>query len=168
MLYKNTNKEEALEELYNQHIDSVYRVCFSYLKNKADTEDAVQDTFLRAIQHIDEFTSQSHARAWLIVTSSNICKNILKSWIRKQRSELNDWEEIDIIEHPSSKEESQVLSVLLNLPDKYKTPLYLFYYEEYSCQEIAQAMQKKESTVRSLLRRGRLIMKKRLGGDFDE
>ena len=51
------------------------------------------------------------------------------------------------------------------LPEKYKTVLYLYYYEEYSCKEIAEMMQKKESTVRSLLKRGREALQKKIGGD---
>ena len=114
--------EAAFTELYVQHVDAVYRICYSFLKNRTDAEDAVQETFLRLMQ--------------------------------SQKPLENE-----------TPEETAVLKALMQLPEKYKTVLYLYYYEEYSCKEIAEMMQKKESTVRSLLKRGREALQKKIGGD---
>lgn len=77
-----TDKEIA--EIYARHVDTVYRVCFAYLKNSADTEDMVQSTFLKLIEYKGQFNDEEHEKAWLIVTSTNMCKNLLKHWWRKR------------------------------------------------------------------------------------
>ena len=53
----------------------------------------------------------------------------------------------------------------MQLPDAYRMVLYLYYYESYRTAEIAEMLKKKESTVRTLLRRGRMQLKKMLGGE---
>lgn len=70
--------DEEIEKIYNRHVDTVYRVCFSFMKNEADTEDLVQETFLKLIMSGKSFTSQEHEKAWLIVAASNACKDALK------------------------------------------------------------------------------------------
>ncbi len=154
------------QRVYEQHVDAVYRICYSFMKNKADAEDAVQETFLKLLQNKQTFENDAHERAWLIVTASNICKNHLRSWTRQKREELETFEEIP--DKVRNESENPVLEAVLKLPDKYKTVIYLFYFEEYSCGDIAAALDKKESTIRSLLKRGRAILQKALGGEADE
>ena len=156
--------EAAFTELYVQHVDAVYRICYSFLKNRTDAEDAVQETFLRLMQSQKPLENDAHLRGWLVVTASNVCKNMLHSWLWQKRQEVEDWEEV-LKSDNQTPEETAVLKALMQLPEKYKTVLYLYYYEEYSCKEIAEMMQKKESTVRSLLKRGREALQKKIGGD---
>ena len=68
-----TDKEIA--EIYKRHSKTVYRVCFAYMKNPADTEDAVQDTFFQLIKSGPAFESEEHEKAWLIRTATNICNS---------------------------------------------------------------------------------------------
>lgn len=164
MQHVNPLDEAAFTELYMQHVDAVYRICYSFLKNRADAEDAVQETFLRLMQSQKPLENESHLRGWLVVTASNVCKNMLHSWIWQKRQEVEDWETV-LQSKTQTPEENAVLTALIQLPEKYKTVLYLYYYEEYSCKEIAEAMEKKESTVRSLLKRGRAALQKEMGGD---
>lgn len=77
-----------------------------------------------------------------MVTASNVCKNMLHSWLWQKRQEVEDWEEV-LKSDNQTPEETAVLKALMQLPEKYKTVLYLYYYEEYSCKEIAEMMQKK-------------------------
>ena len=58
-----------------------------------------------------------------------------------------------------------VLEAVLSLPQKYKDPIYLHYYEGYTAREIGEMLHKKENTVYSLLSRGRELLKQKLGGD---
>lgn len=170
MLYQDEpSNDDGFQRAYRQHIDAVYRVCYGFMKNKADAEDAAQETFLKLIQKngSKSFDSISHERAWLIVVASNICKNNLKSWTHQKREDVENTDELP---DPSERgsETNPVLEAVLDLPDKYKTVIYLYYYEEYSCSEIAAAIGKKESSVRSILRRGRNLLEKKLGGAADE
>ena len=61
--------EKEVGEIYNRHVNSIYRICFTYMKNKADTEDAVQNTFVKLLKYSGEFQNEEHEKAWLIVTA---------------------------------------------------------------------------------------------------
>lgn len=157
-----TDKE--IEEIYMRHYKTVYRVCFSYMKTTHDTEDAVQDTFFRLIKSSPAFDSEEHEKAWLIVTATNICKNELRHWWRR-RGNIDDYYDL-----PSSEsvEMDEIFQVVMGLPNKYKTIVFLYYYEGYSSVGIANMLKKPQSTVRNYLHNARCILKERLGDDFDE
>ena len=144
---------------YNRQVDTVYRVCYSFMKNKADTEDMVQETFLRLLSTGKEFESERHEKAWLIVTASNLCKDALKKWWRKSEN-IDDY--LDIAEEP--KQEDGVLEIILQLPNDYKDAVYMYYYEGYSTVEIAQHLKCPEATVRSRLSRARSQLQSMMGG----
>ena len=86
-----TDKEIA--EIYMRHCKTVYRVCFAFMKDPADTEDAVQDTFFRLIKSGPAFENEEHEKAWLIRTASNICKNMLRHWWRR-RENIDDFHDL--------------------------------------------------------------------------
>ncbi|MGF7143166.1 RNA polymerase sigma-70 factor (ECF subfamily) [Anaerotaenia torta] len=155
-----TDKE--IEELYLRHMRTVYRVCFAYMKNQADTEDAVQDTFVRMIRSGAAFESEEHEKAWLIRTASNVCKDVLKAWWRK-RENLEDYEALC---SSGGIEADDTLKVIMKLPDKYKTVVYLYYYEGYTSVEIAELLHKPQSTVRNHLSEARSVLREELRSDF--
>jgi RNA polymerase sigma-70 factor (ECF subfamily) len=154
---------KVIAELYERHHETVYRVCFMYMKNTADTEDAVQNTFVNLIKSGSLFHNAEHEKAWLIRTASNICKNNLKHWWRN-RENLDD---CDILRSEPGFEIDETLNAVMSLPDKYKSVIYLHYYEGYKTSEIAETLHKPQSTIRNLLREARIILKKRIG-DFNE
>ena len=155
-----TGKE--ITEIYNRHLNTVYRICFSFMKNTADTEDMVQETFLRLLSSGVGFVSEEHEKAWLIVTASNLCKDTLKKWWRKT-------EDIDDpalgLQQPPFEIDS-VLDAIMRLPADQKCAVYMYYYEGYSTAEIAGYLQCPLATVRSRLSRARKTLKRKLGGDF--
>ena len=105
--------DEELTEIYRRQVDAVYRVCYAFMKNPADTEDLVQETFLKLLTSGRRFDSQDHERAWLIVTASNACKDALKHWWRRRE----DLEACQAQAPPF--EVDGVLSAVLALPDRY-------------------------------------------------
>jgi len=157
-----TNKEIA--DIYQRHVQAVYRLCFAYMKNPADAEDAVSDTFCRMIQSGPMLESEAHAQAWLIRTAGNVCKNSLKHWWRRNEP-LEDHAHLQVGE---STEIDNTLETIMGLPDRHKTMVYLYYYERYTGAEIAAILRKPQSTVRNHLREARTILKRKLGGVFDE
>ena len=108
------------------------------------------------------FENENHERAWLIVTASNLCKNNLRHWFRKKRNSFEEY--MGVLKYEDSHD-FEVLDEVLALPDKYKTVIYMYYYEGYSTVEIAKNLDTGESTVRSQLLRGREMLKKSLGGE---
>jgi len=154
---------EELTQIYNRHIKTVYRVCFMYMKNQSDTEDMVQNTFIKLMRDKTVFQSEEHEKAWLIRTASNLCKDYFKHW----------WSKTVGMDHVSDTAVDQKfasdsnLNMVLALPPKYKTPIYLYYYEGYSTVEIARILKKKESTVRSWLHKGRNLLRMEMEGDLE-
>jgi len=156
--------DREIAELYERHKKTVYRVCFAYMKNTADTEDAVQDTFIQLIKAGTAFESEEHEKAWLIRTATNICKNVLRNWWRRGEN-LENYENLH---RDGDFDADDVLGVIMGLPDKYKTVVYLYYYEGYDSVEISKILGKPQSTIRNYLHEARSALRSKLGGDFDE
>lgn len=149
-----TNKE--IVDIYNRHFDTIYRVCYLYMKNKNDTEDMVQETFLKLYKTTKVFESIEHEKAFLIVVASNLCKNNIKRF-------FNRFTGINNIELTDNNKKDETLELVLNLPTKYKTVIYLYYYDGYSTLEIAKMLNINESTIRSQLHYGRKLLKEIIG-----
>lgn len=148
--------DEEFAEIYNRHVDTVYRVCFSFMKNAADTEDMVQETFLKLLSGKKEFASEEHEKAWLIVTASNTCKDELRRFRRRLQY-------ISACLKPESggrTGEEGILELIWSLPPKYKEVVYLHYYEGYQTAEIARMLHCPASTVRNRLSRARKLLQK--------
>ena len=103
-------------ETYNRHVDMVYRVCYSFMKNQTDTEDMVQETFLRLLSNQKKFADERHEKAWLIVTASNLCKDTLKKWWRTNEN-IEDYPDLP----QKTNGSSAVMEAILSLSDDYKT-----------------------------------------------
>ena len=120
-------------EIFTRQADTVYRVCYSFMKNVPEAEDMTQETFLRLISSGQKFENERHEKAWLIVTASNLCKDSLKRWWRRFESLDAQLQEVPAAEIP----DNSVLEAVLALPADYKTVVYMFYYEGYTTAEIA-------------------------------
>ncbi len=120
-----------------------------------DIEDAVQSAFLALVRKGMRFKSEGHAKAWLIVTASNICRNMLK---RSYRSDL----ELIADRHDSRDEKDETLEAVLGMPENERVSIYLHYYEGYTAKEIGDMIGKTESTVWGYLHRGRAMLRKML------
>lgn len=157
-----TDKE--ITQIYNRHVDTVFYVCYSFMKNKPEAEDMVQETFLRLITSGKTFENERHEKAWLIVTASNLCKDTLKRWWRREES----IEENPALAQKTADSDNDLLEAILALPRDYKTAVYMYYYEGYTALEIAQSLRCPHATVRTRLARARKLLKSMLGGESDE
>ena len=152
--------EKDFVSTYNHYVDMIYRLCFSFLKNKEDTEDAVQSVFVKYLKNRKRFENEHHEKAWFIVTSSNVCKDMLRqSW--RHNVSIETYESIPDTEDSA---DNDVYMAILDLPHKYKTVVYLYYYEGYKTHEIAEMLHKPSSTIRNHLTEARRHLKKILGG----
>ena len=149
--------EEEIKEIYRRQEKTVFRVCYNYMQNVPDTEDAVQETFLRMIAAGPSFQSEEHEKAWLIRTVVNVCKNELRHWFRKHE-ELG--EHNNGICQPDTK--GEVLEAVFHLPEKERLVLYLYYYEGYSSVEIGKILHRTESAIRMRLKKGKKMLKDQL------
>ncbi len=147
---KYTDKE--IKEMYDRNIDMLYKVSYTYFKGDiGKIEDVIQDLFLKVIDKNIRFENNEHEKAWFIVAIRNLCKNLLKK-------KWNEEVELDF-DVASEDKEDHVISLVMQLPNEYKLPIYLFYYENYSCVEIAKMMKVPENTIYSYLSRGRKKLK---------
>ena len=153
-----------LDALFRTYGDMVYRLALVRTKSVADAEDVVQEVFLRCLKHNPVFQSAEHQKAWLIKVTVNCSKTLLGSAFRRHSVPE------DALGELASEDEtpdSTVYDAVLKLPEKYRTAIHLYYYEEYSVREIATVMRTTESTVKSWLHRARGMLKEMLGGDYE-
>lgn len=152
---QDSNIPAEFGEFYQKYSPAVYRVCFSFVKNEADALDLMQDTFLKYLEAPKKPEGDRHEIAWLVTTAGNLCRNYLKSFKVSRRDELRETDITAGGDHAAF----ELLEAVLRLPDKYKTAVYLYYYEGFDTNEIARLTGAKPSTVRSYLKRARTKLK---------
>lgn len=151
-------ERQAFMDAVAQHQDMVYRVALHWFGVPQDAEDAVQEVFLRLYTEGKTFDGPEHLRRWLLRVTVNVCKDALKSPWRKRRVPLDSIPE-PVFEQPEQRE---LYREVLALPEKYRTVLGLYYYEELSTKEIAALLNIRQTAVTTRLARGREQLKKRL------
>lgn len=145
-----------LIDRYQSHL---YRIAFSICQNREDAEDVVQDTFLQYHIQNKEFEDETHIRAWLMRVAINKSRNVVRAFWRKHRQSLESYmEELDF---PDS-ESSALLEAVLQLPEKQRTVIHLFYYEDYTIKEIADILHISEANVKVRLNRARATLREQL------
>ncbi len=141
-----------------QYQDTVYRVAFNYMKQKTEADDITQDVFVKLYRTERRFESDEHLKYWLIRVTVNCCKKALLSPWRKHEP-IEDYAQTLSFTTP---EHSELFYLTMELPRKYRIAIYLYYYEEYSTEEIGKLLGIPRATVATHLRRGRALLKKRL------
>ena len=137
------------EETVRRYSDMVYRLAFARTGNTADAEDVYQEVFLRYLRSDPQFTSEEHRKAWLLRVTINCAKKLHAAPWRRRTEPLSE-----TLEAPSPEGEA-LWEELRRLPDKYRTVLHLYYYEDMTTEEIARLLDRSPATVRSQLMRGR-------------
>ncbi len=152
-----------LEDYFLKYYAKCYRAAFTLVKNRADAEDIAQEVLIRLLLHEPEFSSEEHEKAWMLRTAINLAKDLLKSkWYNALVAiETVDEAEKSYFQVPDV-EVDDTLWLVLELPERYRNCLYLFYYEDYSIREIAAILEEPENTVKSNLKRGREALKRKL------
>ena len=135
---------------------------YSYLHNLSDAEEILQDTLIQFMKSAPIFTSESHRKAWLLRVAGNLSKNRISYNAIRQTDELKE----ELVQE-GREDLSFVWDAVKDLPVKYREVIHLFYYEGYSTAQIAQVLEKNETTVRSLLSRGRKQLKQVLKEAYD-
>jgi len=151
---RKTKPIKSFDDTYETYVGMLHRVCFSYMKNQAEAEDVVADVFVKLLERGIVFESTEHEKAWLLRTSINLCKDRLKHWFRK-RADIDDY---SYLENPESSD-GETLKAIMELPERYKAVIYLYYYEGYSSTEIAEILKKPRSTVLNHLSEARKALK---------
>ena len=140
--------------------DTAYRVALNCCGNTFDAEDAVQEVMLKfytqACVKGKPFESPEHVKRWLIRATVNVCRNALRAFWRRNRVSLDDLPETQFFDQP---EQSELFQAVMSLPEQQRLPLYLYYYEDYSTNEIAALLGLTEAHVRTRISRARNKLK---------
>ena len=142
-----------------QYQDMVYRTALHALGTPQDADDAAQEVFLRLFRFRGGFDSEEHLRRWLLRVTVNYCRDVLKAPWRKRRVSWEEVPEIPVFDRP---EQAALYREVMALPEKYRTVLYLFYYEDYTVKEIAEAVGIKVSAATTRLSRAREALRREL------
>lgn len=157
--------QEYISSLMEQYGNMILRLSYTYLKNQADAEDIVQDVFVKILQTKPYFQDKAHEKAWIIRVTINLCKNKRNLFWNRNKCSIDEVAEASVCD--TYHTESNVLTAVLSLPDKYRIVVYMYYYENYSASKISKIINKNESTVRSLLYRVRNRLKEVLKEECD-
>ena len=141
--------------LSEAHQSMVYRIALNFFRNIQDAEDSTQEVLLKLYLRDEPFESQNHARNWLIQVTMNHCRSVWRNPWRQRVSLAELTASIPF----SSPEDSELFQTVMSLPEKHRTVLYLFYYEEMSVREIAEVLKLSETAVTSRLSRARKVLK---------
>ncbi len=150
------------EQMLTEYGNSVLRLAYSYLHNMSDAEEVLQDALIQFLKTAPALESAAHEKAWLLRVAANLSKNRIDYNRLRNSDELN--EELIAEER---EDLSFVWDAVKALPVQYREVIHLFYHEGYSTSEIAQTLGRKESTIRSDLRRGREKLKDVLKEAYD-
>lgn len=155
----------TIEKLVETYSDMVMRIAYQYSFNKADSEDIVQEVFIRLIKNIKNLGQNAdYIKAWIIRVTINVSKDYNKnSWYKKVKPIYDKESDFNF-----ETEELEILKELSKLKPIYRNIIYLYYYEGYKIKEIAKILNLKENTVSSNLIRARNKLKGMLeeGGEF--
>ena len=147
------------EAAYEKYADMLYRIALSDLGNTHDAEDAVQDTFVAYFSYKGSFETEEHLKAWLIRVLINKARDELRR--KKVRSHAS-FDEIPEIAS-AEPEDRGVMEVIQKLPEKYKTPIILHYLEDIPVERIAKILGITLSGAKMRLKRGRDMLREKLG-----
>lgn len=158
--------ETEFLNVFYKYIDDIYRLAFSYTHSFDDSNDVVQNVFIKYYKNTSKITlNDLGIKKWLVVTTINECKDLFKSFWKRNVSLLSD--DLNNIHYTKTKESLDLLNALKCLKTKYRLIIHLYYYMGFTTKEISKIMRISESSVKVGLLRARAILRKKLEG-YDE
>ena len=154
----------AFTELFQLYETQVYRLALTILRNEHDAQDAVQDVFLRVFEQIKRYEGRASFKTWLTTIVVNMCRDRLRrrkvrqaislDWIRGRASSHN------VVEEVADQQYRQAMWRYIDqLDEGLRLPLVLHYLEELPCDEVAQILKIRTSTVYSRLNTARVKLR---------
>lgn len=151
-----------MAEIYDRLHDAVYRTAFAYLRNRQDAEDITHDVFLQRFAREEPFPDGEQEKAWMLRVTINRCKDLLRSFRRKNSVPLEEAAQIPA----RTSDERAVWDAVNALPARYRILVHLHYAEGYTLREIAKMTHQTETAVQTQLYRARKRLRAILGEEF--
>lgn len=156
---------EELEETAERYRDCIFAIAYHYMKNSYDADDITQNVLIKYYHNKKTLESEEHKKNWLIRVTINECKKMLISPWRSRSQNLEDYANSLKFEE---KEQSELFLAVMELAQKYRVVVHLYYYEDYSTKEIAQLLGIRETAVSTRLLRARNMLKEKLQEVWNE
>lgn len=154
-------KNDDVVKLFDAYADDIFRFAVSYVGNKRDAEDVVQDVFMKLLgKHV--VLDEGREKAYLMTMTANKCKDCLRAFKRKKEVDLESAEWKTGYFAGFTERNKAVFDEMMRLDEKYRLPIYLHYYAEYSYKDIAKILKISESAVAMRISRGKDQMRIRL------
>ena len=154
------------ERIITEYLDMVYKIALNYTGKATDADDVVQQTFYKLLAKKRSFADEEHIKRWLIRVCINECNSLFSGFWRKNvqffSENTDSGKEDAFLENVEIGDALLLYEAVKKLPAKCRIVIYLFYYEGYKSQEIAQLLHIREATVRTRLVRGRKLLKEEL------
>ena len=141
--------ETKVSEYLMEHYDKLYRLAYSYMKNREDAMDVVQESIYKAIRSCDQIRTESQIASWCY----QIVVRTALDLIRKQRREVIGIEEYQEESQFDRYEDIDIMKSLDILSEEEKSIIILRYFEEQKLKEIASILEEPENTIKSKLYR---------------
>lgn len=140
--YTEDVREAALVRLMEQYGDSIKRMCCVYLRDLGAAEDAAQETFIKAFEHIDPLLDGDvqNEKAWLTRIAINTCKDMLRSSWMRHIDKRRAIEELPLSVTPHNEDSIALSQAVMALPPKLKEIVLLYYYQDMNLRSCAQAL----------------------------
>lgn len=159
-------REQILETWVHTYAGAILKTCFIYLADHDLAQDAMQDTFMKAWKYLERNSAASirNEKAWLMRVAINICRDYRRTqWFRhidfrKSLDELPP----SFVSVP--EEDRDLVMEVVNLPDKYKQVVLLYYYSNLTLQDTAEALGIPKSTAGKRLKRAEEMLRRSLTG----
>lgn len=151
-------KKEQFCEVVQASRKKMYRVAYRILQNQEDAKDAVGEAIVKAYEKIDLLRNEDRLEAWIMQIVLNVSKNMR---IKRSREVYGETEKI-LKQREVWDYHDELWDIIEKMPPKYGDVLHLFYYEEYTMDEISEILDVPVGTVKSRLNRGKERLKKLL------
>jgi RNA polymerase sigma-70 factor (ECF subfamily) len=155
-LVRQRSYREAFEGLLERYQDRVFRLAFSYTRDRGRAEELAQDVFARMWQVLPRFDGRAALSTWLYAITRNTCLSALQYDARRRTQPLDEARAHEV--EPASADpglELDVRRLVDALPEAQRRVITLFYLEDRSLREVARMLDMPEGTVKSHLHRAR-------------
>lgn len=168
---KSENYEQLIDELMSTHGQDILQLVYAYVHNETIAEDLTQEIFVKCYKGLPSYRGRSSIKTWLWRIAINHAKDYLKSWYNQNvkitedtilnRTTLSSSVEQIVVQQD---EDTELAAAVMSLPIKYREVIYLVYFEELTMKEAATVLQLNENTIKTRLRKGKLLLKNILEG----
>lgn len=171
---------DAFAQLVDLYKDKIYHLAYRMMGNAQESEDVVQETFIRVFTNLERYDETQKFSTWIYRIATNLCidrlrrrRSVYSLDADMQDGDGNDWYSLMPGNEPTpenqlivSETQGQIRESIDSLPEKYKSIVVLRYLHDLSLQEISEIVKMPVTTIKTRLHRGREFLRKKLEQSF--